>query len=773
MPFHSKRLITILLFCYLCVTCVASAAANDWALIRIPMKGPAMMRDLQDRGIDVLALNRDGTIDVMAHGKHIDYVLSLGLPASIVQTPDMVSSFADLDENLGLYHTYEEMEAVLNNLALTYPLITQLTVIGTSIEGRNIYMLKISDNPTVDESEGEVLYMGCHHARELMTVEIPLKLAIYLLENYGIDSKITDLVDEREIFVAPMINPDGHVYVQDNHSGNPSNWWRKNRRINPDMTFGVDLNRNYGYKWGFDDFGSSPATTSPVYRGTGPFSEPESQTVRDFCEARDISLAFSYHSYGELLLYGWGYKFGYTPDHDVFFALGEVLTASNGYSAGNPAMGAIYLTNGDIDDWAYGEQTTKNSFFGFTPEVNSFSQGGFGPPETLIQPTFDLLLPMNMLLLQLADNPYQVVGPYRPTLFPIDTSWLPNYELQWSDNDPNDPNPIVSYEVIEYKNISTIPQDPADSVSPDWDYNGFSVSTARKFEGSGSYYSGAVHNTSSRLEMKTFYRVTSITDEFTAKLWYNIESGWDYAYLQVSNDGGLTWKNVAGNVTTMANPNGSNRGNGITGTSGGWVDASFPLGAFVGQDLLIRFNYLTDAAILGEGLYVDLPGPVATHESKQVIADNITDATSLLITPTTTGDFSYQVRAHDADDDLSLWSSSETISVTSVTGVRDVKELATSLGTNYPNPFNPVTQIPYTVGTEHGSQTPRRVTLAIYDVTGRLIASLVDRDAPPGAYRAVWRATNDRGEAVASGVYFARLTVGSTTPPMRKLVFLK
>ncbi len=85
-------------------------------------------------------------------------------------------------------------------------------------------------------------------------------------------------------------------------------------------------------------------------------------------------------------------------------------------------MGAIYPVNGDTDDWAYGETNEKDRIFCFTPEMNSTADGGFAPPDELIQPTFDLLLPMNMLLLTLADNPVRVLPPGSPTMYAVDDS---------------------------------------------------------------------------------------------------------------------------------------------------------------------------------------------------------------------------------------------------------------------------------------------------------------------------------------------------------------
>ncbi|MEE9268933.1 MAG: M14 family zinc carboxypeptidase [Candidatus Krumholzibacteria bacterium] len=765
----------IIIFCIIlaCVTLATTPRAGaSTSLVRIPLKGSAMLQSLHERGIDVLALNRDGTIDVAADERQVEYLFGLGLPASVIATPEMLSAASTaLDANLGLYHTLAEMDSVMGALVAAYPSLASRQMIGQSLEGRDIHVLKVSDNVVVDESEPEVIYMGNHHARELMAVEIPLRFAVYLLDNYGTDAAVTNMVDTREIYFIPMVNPDGHVYVEQNHAGSWTTWWRKNRRDNGDGTIGVDINRNYGYQWGYDNLGSSPSTSSPVYRGGSAFSEPETQAIRDFCTARNFSVGFSYHSYGELLLYGWGYIFDYTPDHNVFLAMGDSLVSSNGYFAGNPAMGAIYLTNGDTDDWAYGENVTKNSFFSFTPEVNTGAQGGFGPADTLIQPTFDQVLPMNMLLLELADNPYRVLGPRPPAALVVDNTFDPNLILSWGGNDPTDPNPVVSYEVVEYKELGFTPQDPANATSPLWKYGGFSHSTARAFEGTGSYYSGAVDNRASTLSAATFYRVAAESDTFTAMVWYNIETHWDYAYLEVSTDGGIVWSSVPGNRTTNFDPNGNNRGNGITGASGGWVLALFPLTGYLGMDIHIRINYITDAFFLEEGMYVDLPGPVPTYTAKAIVASNIT-GTSIVHTPSSTGDFTYQVRARDAENHASVWSNSQTTTVTNTsTGIGEVPAVASHLGPNFPNPFNPLTRLPYTVAAPGRSRVP--VTLAIYDVSGSRVATLVRRDMTPGLYQEVWKGVDDRGDALPSGVYFARLTVAGKAVSVRKVVLLK
>lgn len=770
-PFVRFALFSILILCMASLAAATERASREPSLVRLPYKGPGMMAALAERGIEVIALTRDG-IDVVADERQLDYLYSLGHPIAVIGTPNMPSALVRLDPDMGLYTTYTELDTMLDSLETNYPGLAERSTIGTSLEGRNIYALKISDNVSIDENEPEVLYMSNLHAREIMTPEITTKFAKYLLENYGTDPQVTNLVNEREIWFVPMINPDGHVYVENNSGGAWWTWWRKNRRDNGDGSFGVDLNRNFSFQWGYDNIGSSPSPANDLYRGAGPFSEPETSAIRDFCAGRNFTVGFSYHSYGELLLFPWGYISGYTPDHEVFLELGNLLVANNGYFNGNVAMGAIYTTNGDSDDWGYGETVEKPGFFLYTPEINSSAQGGFGPDESFIQPTFDLLLDMNMQLLEYGDNPYRVLGPWAPTLAADNT--FNNYAIAWTGSDPQDPNPAVDYEVCEFKNIGFVDPDNANAVSPWWDYDGFSVSGARTFEGSGSYYSGQGNNLSNAMTTASFLNVTAESDTFCAQIWYNIETNWDYAYFEVSTDGGVIWQSLPGNITTNFNPNGTNQGNGITGSSPGgiWVKATFPLTAYLGQGVHLRWHYSTDGAVVNEGFYVDVLGPVPTYEAKTVVATGVT-ATSLFVNPGGIGNYSYQVRARDAEGDYSRWSNVAGFEILTVTAIDDATvPRATRLGANHPNPFNPVTRIPYAVGSDQGS-APVPVRLSIYNVAGQRVATLVNRAVAPGNYEAVWTATTDTGNLAPSGVYFAKLVVGGSDAMVRKLVLLK
>ncbi len=253
----------------------------------------------------------------------------------------------------GEFHSYRELETDLKALESAYPGTVKLFTIGTSLEGRNIYAVKISDAPDRDEREAGVLFLGCHHAREWISVEVPLLLARYLAENAETDAGVRDLVGRSEIWIIPLVNPDGLEYSIDVYR-----YWRKNRRANADGSFGVDLNRNYGFMWGVDDAGSSPSPLSETYRGPSAFSEPETRAVRDLFLRRDFRAVVSYHSFSQTILYPWGYTDVPTDRNSLLREIGlemaGLIEAVNGraYACGQSAA-SLYLTNGDTTDWTF------------------------------------------------------------------------------------------------------------------------------------------------------------------------------------------------------------------------------------------------------------------------------------------------------------------------------------------------------------------------------------------------------------------------------------
>jgi carboxypeptidase T len=748
-----------------------SQAPAPTAVVRTKLTKEISQKALVERGVDILHVYRDGRADLAVTEEQLAWIESRGALAAVLERGNLAASAA-LDANLGQYHTFAEMEAELDSLVLANPARARIEILGQSVQGRPIRSIKISGNVAVDEDEPEVLITGCHHARELMSVELPLLFARYLLENYGTDPRVTELVDTREIWIVPMVNVDGHVFVEQNHAGSSSYWWRKNRRLNTNGSYGVDLNRNYGYQWGYDDIGSSPDPSSAVYRGTVPFSEPETQAVKDFCALRDFAMSLSYHSYGELILYPWGYAPINTMEAALFAALGDSLRQGNNYTAGNAASGAIYLTNGDSDDWLYGDTQVKGPIYAFTVELNTYAEGGFAPPEALIQPTFDKMLELNLRFVELAGEARGVLGPWAPAMNSVAALNPPNYEISWSGPAAQDPNPAVSYELVELKNLTGV-LDSVEAGDALWETGGFALSSARAFAGASSFYSGRGDNLNRTVTMKNVFPMW-FTPTLACRLWYNIEQDWDYAYLEGSVDGGATWITVPGDRTTDLNPNGNNRGNGITGASTGWVSATFDLrGLMVSETggALLRFLYSTDASVNNEGIYIDYVNPAMSVERSAVIASNLR-TTWYHRWPTETGNFIYYVRAFDADGHASRMSDLAVRQVDDLSGAVP-PAFASGLDQNYPNPFNPATTLWFTVGASEAPGTGTAMaSLRLYDVSGRTVAVLRETRLAAGRYSAVWNGLGTGGQAAASGIYFARLQIGGKVF-VQKMVLLK
>jgi carboxypeptidase T len=291
----------------------------------------------------------------------------------------------DQDRDMGGFYTFDEAVAQMDALHDMNPDIsTARFSIGTSHQGRGIWCMKVSDNPNVTEDEPRTLINGLHHAREPISIHVTLHTMEYLITNYGTDDLVTWLVDNRELYFVPVVNPDGYEY---NRQTNPNGggMWRKNRRDNNDGTWGVDANRNYGYYWGYNNEGSSPYTSSDVYRGPYAFSEPCVVAIRDLMESVEFFNADHYHSYGNLVIYPWGYNGGYPsqPDYGRFIAMSDSMVAFNGYEPGNGWDTVQYATNGDAVDWSYGEQITKEKVFGVTSEVGSYYDGFWPNPANI------------------------------------------------------------------------------------------------------------------------------------------------------------------------------------------------------------------------------------------------------------------------------------------------------------------------------------------------------------------------------------------------------
>ncbi|MGW1533635.1 M14 family metallopeptidase [Streptomyces aureus] len=313
------------------------------------------------------------------------------------------------------YHNYAEMNTEIDQRLAAYPNIMSKRVIGKSYQGRDIVAIKVSDNVATDENEPEVLLTFHQHAREHLTVEMALYLLRELGAGYGSDSRVTNMVNNREIWIVPDLNPDGGEY--DIASGSYRSW-RKNRQPNSGSSYvGTDLNRNWNYKWGCCG-GSSSSKSSETYRGASAESAPEVKVVADFVRGRvvggkqQITAGIDFHTYSELVLWPFGYTTSDTAtgmtadDAAAFKAIGQKMAASNGYTAEQASD--LYITDGSIDDYLWGTQKIFDYTFEMYP--TSSSGGGFYPPDEVIEREASRNRDAVLQLLENADCMYRSIG---------------------------------------------------------------------------------------------------------------------------------------------------------------------------------------------------------------------------------------------------------------------------------------------------------------------------------------------------------------------------
>jgi carboxypeptidase T len=284
------------------------------------------------------------------------------------------------------YHTVASLEQDLRRLAEEHPEIAELQQIGRSVEGRPLWALRIGERRG---STRKVAFLGCHHAREWISVEVPYLLAEHLLAN-STTEPVQGWLQRSEIWVAPMVNPDGHEF-----SRTDNRLWRKNRRRNPGGSIGVDPNRNYGYMWGTLNIStSSHVPSDETYVGPRAFSEPEVRAVRNLMARELFGGVLSYHSYSQLILYPWGYT--YEPieddaDRDEMRGLAEdmerLIRGVHGETYVAQQASQLYPTAGDTTDWAYGVYDVPSLTIELRPA--SALDGGFILPASQIEPTWE------------------------------------------------------------------------------------------------------------------------------------------------------------------------------------------------------------------------------------------------------------------------------------------------------------------------------------------------------------------------------------------------
>ncbi|MBP7732495.1 MAG: zinc carboxypeptidase [Caldisericia bacterium] len=306
------------------------------------------------------------------------------------QIPDgaTIKSALPTFQALGQFHDYAKVGKELRELEVKYPGRCSVYDIGDSIEGRDILAIRFQPLKPAPA----ILFVGEHHAREWMSVEVPMALAKLFAENPEKDQRIEQWLSQYDIWIVPMLNPDGHQYSIDK-----DRLWRKNRRPLV-AAFGVDLNRNYAYKW--SNMGASGNFESDIYQGADEFSEPETQAIRNLADNIPVFGAITFHTYGNMIIHSWNYGYEKAPYFEKLRNIGLAMAKLSGPNNDSESKKTDYLyevmegsklypASGDMCDYLYSTWGAPT----YTYEMTR-SAGGFVNDESEIQPTVDLVVPM-------------------------------------------------------------------------------------------------------------------------------------------------------------------------------------------------------------------------------------------------------------------------------------------------------------------------------------------------------------------------------------------
>ena len=384
-----KKIFTIIFSLVL----ILAVQAQEKFVARIESPQVNDLGEFLKKGYDIAAFSPGKYIDLVIGQEEFNNLAARGFRLTITQTESQLKDNLVVGKALAGYRTYSDLYTELLNLQTAHPNICKLYDIGDS-RGKEytaaaysgykheIWAMKVSDNVATEEDEPCVFYMGNHHAREPISLEVAMYILNYIVSNYGTDPAITSAVNNKQIWFMPLVNPNGHKIVTDE----VDLWWRKNIRdnnsnntIDAGTTDGVDINRNYGFEWGGE--GTSADPTDITYCGPAGFSEPETIAMKNLLDQHHFVAGITYHSYSELVLYPYGYLTdAFAPDNTSLQALAvsmanTIPAAGGGYYTPDKSSG-LYPASGTTDDYAYGQ----HGIFSYTIELGT----EFIPPATQI-----------------------------------------------------------------------------------------------------------------------------------------------------------------------------------------------------------------------------------------------------------------------------------------------------------------------------------------------------------------------------------------------------
>jgi len=712
--------------------------------------------DFKYTNIDIAGVKPHESYDLIVESEDYPVILASGLRNEIV-----VEDLEKQKEDALFYNRYLSLDSIntyLRNFATTYPNICVLDSLGLSYENRQMYGIKISDNPSMSEPEEPgIFFCGLHHAREWATIVTCLSIADSFLRAYSTSPEIQSLINNHEIWIFPVINPDGYFYDYPSQRS-----WRKNRQPFGG-SIGTDINRNYNGACNGDRLGLWGALTSGArsshlpsdltFMGAYGFSSPEITNVANFFRTHNINTSLSFHSYSELVLWPWGYKNIPCPDNTIFIRVGtrmaNMITKVSGSGTYTPQQSPLlYPVSSGCDDWIYGwnRALNGNPCLAFTNEIGT----SFYQPTSNLDQMWRQNYKAAYYLATFSDSvrilmkgmvpPPQIVVP--------ETSQTGNFIVAWKPKNPQFNNPNL-WELQELKNYS-FGEDQFEGPTMNWATQGFVSSTRRAHSGMTSMYSDSANNISNCIRTIYPYLVNS-TDSLTFWCWYNLEKNYDVAVAEVSYDT-KEWFQLGARMTD---------------TAMSWRRKAYSLEPYMGKSVYFQFRVMTDDGTLKNGFYVDDIYPVPIFGNTRIISSVVTD-TFYNVTVSEPGQYWYRVKGSNTTWGWGDYSVLDGVTVLSsaISESRDSKINPTKINFRIiPSLFKNSTVI------RHNIPIETKVSLKVFDIQGRVCTELLNSIQKPGNYQMTWNRKSAQGKNLSAGIYFLELNVGTTKLTKRAIIF--
>lgn len=655
---------------------------------------------------------------------------------------------------------YSEVVAKLDSMRLQYPnLISAKFSIGTTIENRTQWCVRVTKNPNAPTGRPEVYFHAIIHAREPQSMESQMYFFYWLFENYNIDPWATYILNNREIYWIPVFNPDGYVY---NETTNPTGggMWRCNRHITTGTCGPVDLNRNWGlYQyWNSTNGGSSTNECNGgqgTYRGAAPFSEIENQNVRNFFMSRNFKTGIGGHTYGNYIIKPWAWCDPTpTPDDATFNRFLADMHQYNGYTVGTTLQTVGYYVRGSTDDWMYNDsgqaagthalvvtcETGTTGFWPTQPEIIPLAQGMLWPCQyiSLVAGPWVNIVRTGFNQAYYSANSY---GAYKVVFSNKGISTATNVKVQCI---PQNTNIIMPVQTYNYSSLAANATDSASfsfQLSSNPPYNcGLPMLVMVKQNDTTVVFSKTVYVYSGpgllAIADSAENGFTRWTAGGTSATWQAVTNSYHTPTHSFADNANNSYGNNVNNYMVLTTPlnlstspicnltfwQSYNTENGFdfcyleassdngttwqtvsqwTGSNTTWTQQSFDLTSYANasSQFKIRFRLQSDAGVTSQGWHVD---------------------------------------------DIRILTYCQGV----INSVGNIEQLPVkySLEQNYPNPFNPVTRINYAIAKEGF------VKLTIYDLLGREVNVLVNEVKNAGYYSVDFNGVN-----LSSGVYFYKL----------------